>query len=633
MPYDLKTKSGIILRNIPDDVQPDAPELKALVQQQLRAREPKPVTPIVPSDPGEASRMALEGMSGTERVMANIGAGTDSLLTGLKQVGGYFGGEGVSDEELDEKRARDAALAESTTGGKALQIVGEAAPAALIPGGAFARPASWLLKTLGSRSGGLLRRGAAAAGETIGKGAGRTIADSALAGAAGGAAGPVRSDESRLANAAVGGTIGAALPATLLGARAGAGAMTRGGAQERAARIAQEAAGDDPATLRRLARYDMDKPDIPLTSAAAAENPGLARLEAGARARNGADFYDFDQGQGRAVYEKVMGATEDSTELAARRGARAEEWDSNWRVAETVADPQVFAKRVPEFRANLEQALRSSEAANPAVEGVLEDILKRIDKFGDDFSPAHLQQIRANLNQRGKAMPTNAYQAAPRDSAAVGSLINEIDDILNQTTKGAWDAVKGGYETASRGVDASKASGRIRESFMDPKSGRIHKALDPRGEIAEVTEGGLDRALKLRHGPGRVEDLLEPEASRVLNRTLDTMRRQGIVQRVKRSATSGGGSNTSSDNFAAAAAGHVVPGGSLGRQALEMAKDYANRKRDRALLDALRDPAEMMRLLTLSARNPGALSPAQQAIVQSLRASDAVAGADVLTGD
>ncbi len=619
MPYDLRTKSGIILRNIPDHVPPDAPELKALAQQQMAARaEPAPQMSV--SDPGEAARMATEGMGWGQKALVNIGAGVDTAIKGVQQIGGKLGiGGGVSDDELKEKRALDEGLADNTTGGKLLQIVGEGAPTAVIPFGTFAKGGSMLAKTLGAR------RAAGALNRGVTKG----VADSALAGAATGALGPVTSDESRVLNATLGGALGGTLSAVGSAARAGYGAMTRSGAQRRAARMAQEAAGDDPATLRRLGRYVMDQPDIPLSSAAAAQNPGLARLEAGARARNGAEFYDLDQRQGRAVFENVMRDTEEAAELAARKGERRAEWDSNWRTAETVADPQVFQQQMDAFVPALQQAMRSPEASNPAVRGVLESIANEIERNGDAFSPAHLQQIRANLSGRQKPLPQNAYQAAPRESPAVQSLLTQIDNILNETTSGAWDAVKGGYAQSSRGVDASKAAGRVREAFIDPSTGRTRgTALDPRGEIPAVTESGLGRALDAARGPDRTDQLSEA-ASGGLNRTLDALRRQGIVQRVKKSATAGGGSNTQSDRFAAAAAGAALPGGSAARMVWDFASDLANARRDAALNEALRDPQEMIRLLTLASRAPGDLTPAQRTLVQLLRSTGAVGAGDL----
>lgn len=617
MPYDLKTKSGIVLRNIPDDMSPDAPELKQLVQSQLAARPRQPQAPEA-SDPAEIARMATEGENWGTRALINTGAGFDTALQGIKQLGGKIGiGGGVTDEEIKDKRERDKALADTTTGGGILQTLGEAAPTMIIPFGTGAKVAQLGLRAAGARG----------AANAIGQGTGRLVADSAVTGALGGAVGPVTEDESRLKNAATGAVVGGALPVVGRGLRQGYEMFTKTGAANRAAREARAAVGDDPAVLRRLVANEMDKPAIPLTSAAVAESPGLARMEAGARARNGADFYDFDQQQGRAVADQLMTHTADAEQLAARRADRTGEWKSNWQQAEQAAQPEVWAKRVPELVQNLEQARMSPEASNPAVRGVLDEVLGEIRRVGtENFTPAHLQQIRANLNARGKAIPSNAYQAAPRDAPAVNSLMGEVDNILNDTTQGAWSGVTDAYRTASRGVDASKAAGRVRESFLDPETGRVRgTALDPRGDVPLITEAGMGRALDRAQGPDKISQL-SPEAARGLNQTLEALRRQGITQRVKKSATAGGGSNTASDTMAAQAL-DLIPGASGGivGGVISGVTKLAQRRKDQALAEALRDPAAMTQLLTRASRAPGDLTPREQALVQALR-SMAVTG-------
>jgi hypothetical protein len=51
----------------------------------------------------------------------------------------------------------------------------------------------------------------------------------------------------------------------------------------------------------------------------------------------------------------------------------------------------------------------------------------------------------------------------------------------------------------------------------------------------------------------------------------------------------------------------------------------AARRKDQALVEALRDPAAMSQLLTRASRAPGDLTPREQALVQALR-SMAVTG-------
>lgn len=601
MPYDLKTKSGIVLRNIPDDMSPDAPELKQLVQQQLAARAPKmPAPPVQASDPNEAARMATEGMSGWDKAMANVGAGMTNAWQGAKQLGGMVGiGPGVTDEEIREKRARDEALAQQTTGGKVLQVVGEAAPQLLIPGGA-------------------------------GGGIGRVALQSALAGGAGAALAPTTSDESRALNMATGAAFGGALPLAGRALRTGYEYVMPGGARARAAREVQRAVGPDSKVLDKLDDYTKSKPDIPLSSAAVAEHPGLARMEAGARAKNGAEFYDLDQQQGRAVFNKVMRNTQDAGELASRRTARADQWKADWQEAAAQADPEVFRARLQKLLPDIETAMRSPEASNPKVRALLEEVRSEVARVGEEnFTPAHLQQIRANLNEGFNPTSPNAYASVPRNSTQRAQLIQELDDILNETTGGAWDKVRQGYETGSRGVDASKAAGRVRESFIDSETGRVRgTAIDPHGDVPAITEAGLGRALDAARGPDKA-NLLSPQATAGLSQTLEALRQQGIVQRVKKSATAGGGSNTASDMFAAGVR-EAAPGGGITKMLWDNVAMAGNNRRDRALAEALREPAAMKQLLQKAVSTPGELTPFEERLLRGLRSAGVVIGTDAL---
>lgn len=626
MPYDIKTRSGIVLRNIPDDMPPDAPELKALVQQQLAARAPKPAAPISAADPDEAARMASEGMSPIEKGLVNLGAGFDTFLQGAKQLGGKVGiGPGVSDEEVRDKRERDAALAKTTTGGGVLQVLGEAAPTMLIPAGALGGAA---LK------GAQVASKAAPAAQVLVKAlsnpAARGVVDSALSGAVSGALGPVTDDESRLLNAGIGAGFGGAVSGAGSALKKGYGALTQKGAQQRAALMARDAVGNDPAVMRRLQQYAGGSKEIPLTSAAVTQNPQLARMEAGARARSPDQFFDFDQQQAQAVFDKVLKHTDEAAEVKSLQKLRGDEWRGNWETALQVADPAVFEARMQQLGPSIEQALKSPEASNPAVRALLNEVKGEIERVGDGFSPAHLQQIRANLNEAFNPTSANAYASAPRNSAARAQLIQELDDILNATTNGAWDAVKGGYEQTSRKLDAAKAAGRVREAFVDPTTGRIRGvAADPRGEVATVTQSGLSRALDAAREPGSKAELLSQGASQGLNQTLDALRRQNIVQLTKRSATAGGGSNTASDAIASAALESIVPGGSgLVTKAIAGLKDMGDRRRNAVIIEALRDPEAMAKLLQVQARAPGELSSAQRALLQLLRSAGPIATID-----
>jgi hypothetical protein len=235
------------------------------------------------------------------------------------------------------------------------------------------------------------------------------------------------------------------------------------------------------------------------------------------------------------------------------------------------------------------------------------------------------------LNQRGAAAhvqnPT-AYQSAPRDSHAVNSLLQGVDDVMNQTTNGAWSGVTDAYRGGSRLVDQSKAAGRVREQFFEPGSGRVRGvALDPAGDVAKITERQLSTAIERGAGPDKLTRLT-PEAKQGLEQTLAAIRAQNIVQRVKGSATAGGGSNTLSDAFAAQAL-DAVPGGNT-KTLISGIANLAKRRKDTAMVEALRNPQAMQALLERATRNPGELTRAERILVETLRQYPTTGAVDAL---
>jgi hypothetical protein len=292
-----------------------------------------------------------------------------------------------------------------------------------------------------------------------------------------------------------------------------------------------------------------------------------------------------------------------------------------------------FARDLAGFRANLDTAARSAEASNPAVRGMLTQLADEIDRLGPDFRPENLATIRANLASKAPMMPTNAYQAAPRESPATMSVLREVDNILNNATGGRWSPVLQSYKRDSDIVRSSQAAGKIRESFIDPATGRVRGvSADAAGDVPKITEAGLGRALDSARGPRR-ELVLDPTANARLEAVLAALRQQNIVQGVKRSATAGGGSNTASDTVAAGAArdaanalGNVMgPAQGVASTMTARAFDYMQGLEERALAEALQNPQRMISILERQVAAGQPLSPAQNQLLALLRGVPAVA--------
>lgn len=573
------------------------------------------------------------GMSSTQKVLANIGAGMSDLATGVRQL--FTDATGTDEDkrtmraDVDSKRALDKRLAAATPGGplvgQGLQVAGQVAPTLALPVGAAVNTVTRLPRALG------LIKGAAAPAKL---GTATLAADAALTGGALGAIEPVGEGETRGANVLQGAALSGATPLVLAAGSRGARMVTRSGGEVRAGeRVVRELpdGGDQQAVLRQtMDRLRQTRQGaIPLSTAASLADPQLARLEAGSRTRSGANWYDFDQAQARAVADEVTAATRGAENIDAQRALRSANRSTLFNQAMSTINEPAYARDLAGFRANLDAAMRTPEATNPAVRNMLSAVVDEIDRLGLDFRPEHLATIRANLASKAPMMPTNAYQAAPRESPATMSVLQEVDNILNNATGGRWQSVLGGYKRDSDVVRASQAAGKVRESFVDQATGRVRGvSADVAGDVPKITEAGLGRALDATRGPGKAP-VLDPTAQARLEAVLGALPAQNIVQGVKRSATAGGGSNTASDTIAAGvaerAAGMLGPAQPVASTLTTRLMDYSKGLEEQALAEALQNPQRMLQILQrqLDAGQP--LTPAQQQLLALLRGVPAVA--------
>lgn len=587
-----------------------------------------------------------------ERAAANVGAGAQELITGAQQrINDVFGNDERGAElkrRAADERAGAEALAENTEGGGALQVVGNVLPTLAVPVGAFANTVTRAATVL-PRAYRALRAGQAMApaATTAGRlGSGGLVADSALAGGVYGALAPTVEGESVAQNALTGAGSGALLPGALAVGNAGRRMITQAGGGERAAeQIVGDLAGEGAnqaarqgvlqQTLAQL-RAQRGSAPIPLTTAAQINSADLARLERGSRTRSAANWSQFDEDQARAVADQVNRATREAGLLGSRKAARTQAWQRDWAEAQANAQLGQFAGDVAQFRNSLDDALLQPESSNPAVRGMLKAVADDIDRVtaaGMQYTPAHLQQIRANLSAKFNPMQPNALAGAPRDSASRIATLQQVDDILNRATDNKWQTVVDNYAQGSRRVDQSKAAGRVRDTFYDQSTGRVlGVAADSAGDVPKVTEAGLGRAINRARGKDGASQL-SPRAEARLNAVLEALRRQNITQRVAKSATAGGGSNTASDTIAAEAAGQVgdaiasaagVPSW-VSRVGLGRLEDLATSNRDRALAEALQNPGELLRILERLEKSGQPLSPEQSLLLNTLRSGAASA--------
>lgn len=668
MPYSIETADGIVIDNIPDNVPRDADVLKQRVaseRQRRRMNSPEfkaKVDAQIAKDREEYD--PTKGMSGTQKVLANLGAGFDQAITGVRQLGtDLFGSDEDSARmrrEVDEKRVINRQLADKTTGGGALQFAGEVAPSLLIPGGAVASNAGRLGLAAAGGASGLLSGAITPLGDGDSRGmnmALQTALGAALPvtlGLAADAGRAIFSPKSRAVNAVVEGLVEPGMSAA---ERRAVLERTRQAVAADVGQRAQQAAGNAVApaaaavpppgpiglatgrgglvgnATRAAAPY---ADDIPLSVAARLDNPELARLERGSRTRNAANWYDFDLSRARAVADKVRNATEEGAEQSTRYANRRANWDKNWAQAEANANLTTFADQMARLPGELERLMTEPSASNPSVRGALEYVRKEIDRLGDNITPAHIQQIRAELNGRmNLAAMGNPLKQAPRDAPATLRLINQLDTLLDDVTGGKFtNQVNAGYAADSRLLDAARGANKVRGQYweVDPNNfglGRV-KGTAADLDVPSVTEHNLGAALNAARNPNG-SSMLSAEASQQLEAVLEALRRQNIVQRVAKSATGGGGSNTASDILAgqaARAAGDVAanvvggPAAGAANGILQGIRQATTGRGDRVLAEALQNPEQMLELLNRAAgkRQGGALTLSESEVLNAIRA-------------
>lgn len=610
---------------------------------------------------GKAEFDPTADMSGTDKVLANLGAGFSNLGQGVQSLATKVLGTDADKQAMDadvlEKRARDEQLANATTGGGALQLAGEVAPTLLIPAGGFA--------SAGARAAGVALPRALGA-QVAGKLAGSTVADAALAGGVSGALAPTTSDESTLGRAVGGALLGGAVPylggavksligrfnpaggesaaARMVGERLGAG----GGAAERSAaarkvadelrayeatmpKAAESAGADLGGDILEGVEGGARRPGITLSTAAILDNPQLAALEVGSRARNMANWAEHDTAYAQSLADALRGATAEGSEIGERIGRKNANWKASMEEAMADADPEVFANHVQSLQSHVEDWLaHDPERFDAPVRKVYEQLQSDLAKAGESFNPADMQVIRRAFRGKTKFNNPSAYASAPRESSAIQDVIGRLDNALEETTGGKWSKVREGYTRDVERVDQAKAAQQLHENFYTPEGQVRGTASGIAGDLPTLSEAGFSRAAQ------RGEAKYSPEAARQVDAITNALRKQNITQRVKKSGTAGGGSATAPTQFAAQDAGmfgqvladsiRKVPFGKTGMGALEGLGNVANYQRDRSLARALQDPSAMLRLLERVEASGRPLTTTQQALLRALRAGSETAG-------
>lgn len=322
--------------------------------------------------------------------------------------------------------------------------------------------------------------------------------------------------------------------------------------------------------------YPKGAESIPMSGAAIVQQPKLTQAELGSRIHSNDLWTDFDVKQARAVWENVKKATAEADNIKDLIKARDANWKLNWASAAANKQPRNFSSLMGQFKLAMDRASISPDSSNPQVLNLLKEIDQEVVRLGKAFDIGHLQQIRANLN--GEANPTsqNIFQSVDRKIPAVISLKQELDDILNQSTKGKFQKVIAGYAEDSAKLNAAQGAKAVRGKFLSPDTGVLMKnAADLAGDIPSVTQAGLRGAIEEATLAGRGSVLSEDGLARLIA-TQDAIKRQEGVRLLKKAATAGAGSDTAANLLSIAAPsklqGLLNLGRSLGRGKVDAAK-------------------------------------------------------------
>lgn len=431
MPYDITTKDGITLRNIPDDVAPDSPQLKARVDK-IRSGNFKPVS-AKPDQP------AQQDVSLPDRV-ANFGRGARAAITaplvGLNQRMGGANAQGISDAWREDMAATGA-----QPGGVGGQFVGGAAsvaPVAMLPGA-------------------------------------NSIVGGGLYGLLQGFSMPTAEGESPLGNALTSGAAGAAIPAGIRAAKTlravAVDPFTEAGRTRMAGNVLKRAAGDDAAAVaQRLMAAKGNTPGFVPSVSQAAGNDGISAFERTMRAIDPQAFQAMNQEQKGALISALSSIAKSPEDRAIAVALRKQ-----------TTSPLYAA------------AARSDQLADPTrVVSLIDRMVKQNPANKALTTP--LNQVRESLFEQYPALQrgSDAWKALDgslggRMSSADSDAIRSARTVMDRVRKGAIDAdealsqlsgLSASSKTASEALDLAKQYMKTPDSVLMQKPHQLTSAMD-----------------------------------------------------------------------------------------------------------------------------------------------------------
>lgn len=582
---------------------------------------------------GLGARMAAEENNPAQAILANIGAGMTNLVQGGAQVlnrkkpGSFLGIEyDPTDRGVENKRATDAALAEGTTGGGALQLAGEIIPTLAIPAGAAVQGT----RALAQGSGAVARAITGAvpkAAATVAPAAGRTIAsmsaDAALTGAATGALMPRTSDESRTGNALLAGGISALAPGVLaLGGKL-ISMLSAGGARSKAAdEIIQKLGGPDEAkkVIDQIKQYHPNAyvEDIPLSVGETTLNPTLAAMERTSQAGPARGRWtEFRGEQAARRAEALDNITSHADELPARVDARkaATEGMREKALARAGKDP-FFTAPVAQHLDALESG-NASARVNPAGKKVV-SYMREVLEAGT--TPQDLYEARKLIvgKLHGPHTIGDELGAAIKGADKVSlSIRDAIDDALDASTNGKWRKYLTKFKDKSAVVQDAAAAKELRDIFNKEGAARI--ATNDNRLVPSINGRTLGNAID-NIGKDEFGQTFSDRTMRGLEALRENIGRTEGLGLLVRKGSGGAIEETTGEMLAGTAKDATVPPLSKAQRAISHVVNFGSNLEKAAMADALRNPERFVQIVEKKLAKGQPLKPTEEFILNTIRA-------------
>lgn len=632
MPFTFKDSDG----NLYDvDAPPGAREdvyfekfQRALAKQGKGAQVPE----------GLAARVEAERQGGLEGFLSNLGAGMSNLVQGGAQLARAKGPGSLfknvpflptidydpTDAGVRDKRTRDAALAQETTGGGLTQLLGEVLPTLAVPAGGFIKggqaaksglQAVWRAYTEAAPA-------VAKVVPAMGRGLAAQSADAALASGATEALLPRTDDESRTLHVAGATALGSLAPGavTLVGKLIN---LFRTGHAESAAAAAiiDKLGGPDEAAkaVKQVKEYSPNvfTQDIPMTPAEITQHPGLGVMEAkSARGPDAAHWSTFRGQQAEARADALHDVTMNADDLVGATERRAAKADPLRADALTTAGKDLhFTEHLVQDLARLERdpTVRGNDGAKALVKNVR-------DLLDSGVDPATLYEKRKFL--LGKLLgPTqlgdSLSQAAKANKHTVFELRDAIDNTLNQSTGGKWQRYLDAYKGKSGEVEDATASQLLRDAAGELPT----VTTSPGRRVPDLNAQRLEK-MDQAASEGEFGDRFAKRTRRALDALKDNLSMTESLQRgVKKNAADS--NQRSVGAFAASAAEDaLIAPLSKTRRFINNVISFGSDLERATLSDALRDSDRFVKVVERKLAEGRPLTASEQWVLRVTRMAD-----------